>query len=29
MEAFNKTVQKYLSAAYENAKQENFEWEID
>ena len=23
IEAFNKTVQKYLSAAYDNAKQEN------
>ena len=29
IEAFNKTVQKYLSAAYDNAKQENLEWDLE
>ena len=28
-EAFNKTVQKSLSAAYDNAKQKNFEWDLE
>ena len=26
---FNKTVQKSLSTAYDNAKQENFEWDLE
>ena len=29
IEAFNKTVQKSLSTAYENTKQENLEWDLE